>query len=113
MKALSSKKIGVAFSALVEELGRDDLNEILSNWNESELSEDAAGIKSYPFRRNAPRGEGCVVKHGKGEFLNWLMSDAPFDTTTYGEGILNDDEWTGLISKAREIAKTNIGVRSE
>jgi hypothetical protein len=100
-RIVKPKEAGVIFRALVEKLGRDDLNEILFNWNESELNEDMTAMKSYPFRRNAIAGMGPVTKHGKTEFVNWLLSDAPFDTKVYGEEILQDKGWTELINRAR------------
>ena len=101
-KIVKPKEAGVIFSVLVGKLDRDDLNEILFNWNESELNEDMTAIKSYPFRRNAPAGRGPVAKHGKTEFINWLLSDAPFDTGVYGEEILQDRGWADLINRARK-----------
>ncbi|MCX6132973.1 MAG: hypothetical protein NTU47_04075 [Ignavibacteriales bacterium] len=90
------------FKQLVVTLGKDDVNNLLFNWKESELGADQTTILSNPFRRNASRGKGPTIKHSKTEFISWLLSNAPFDTEVYGVEILSDGEWVDLIAKARD-----------
>lgn len=98
--------VGKAFNAIVEIIGRDDIGEILFNWNESQLNEDGDKIICYPGRdgRYSVGKEGGKVVISKREFLAWLLSDHPFDEKVYGANIRNDPEWTELIRRAREAA---------
>jgi hypothetical protein len=101
---VSNVYVGKAFNAIVNCIGRDDLDEILFNWNDSKLHEDGEKIICYPGRdgRFSRGKEGGKVIVGKREFLTWLMSDSPFDEYVYGANIRNDAQWSGLIQRARE-----------
>lgn len=103
---MSNAAVGKAFNALVKGIGRDDLVEILLNWNDSELNEDGDKIIVYPGRdRHHSRGkEGGKVTVSKREFLEWLHSEKPFDEKVYGAEIRNNAEWTSLIHRARKAA---------
>jgi hypothetical protein len=97
-----------AFARLVQSLSEDDLNEILFNWNESELNEDGTEIFIYVDSRSDGPQTGGADKVDKSEFIEWLLSEAPFDTKVYGKDILEDKEWSDLIGKARTfILSTN------
>lgn len=102
--AMSNAYVGKAFNAVFNSIGRDDLDEILFNWNESKLNEDGHKIICYPGRdgRFSRGREGGKIIVGKREFLTWLMSDSPFNENVYGANIRNDAQWTGLIQRARE-----------
>jgi hypothetical protein len=47
---VSNAYVGKAFNAVVNSIGRNDLDEILFNWNESRLNEDGHKIICYPGR---------------------------------------------------------------
>jgi hypothetical protein len=95
------------FARLLQSLGEDDLNEILFNWNESELNEDGTEIFIYVDSRAYGPQTGGADKVDK-SFIEWLLSDAPFDMSVYGKDILEDKEWSDLIGKARTfILSTN------
>ena len=88
---------------IVEKLGRDDLSDILTNWNDSELSEDGTTIFCYvgrdrEYSRGANGGKSSVSKK---EFIEWLLSDGPLDENEYGKNIRNDTEWAVKIAAAR------------
>jgi len=106
VSSMSNVAVGKAFNAILKVLSRDDLGEILFNWNESELNEDGDKIINYPGRdgRRSHGKEGGKVVIGKREFLSWLLSEAPFDEQVYGANIGSDPEWTALIRRAREAA---------
>lgn len=101
---ISSRKAAAAFKSIVEQLGRDELSEILFNWDDSELSEDGTKIIRFVGRdREYSRGsDGGKVSVSKTEFIIWLLSDAPFDESVYGEGIRKNTEWVGKIESARQ-----------
>ncbi len=101
---ISSQRASKAFSAILEALGRDDLQEILSNWNDNELSEDGKTIICYIGRdREYSKGrEGGKVTIPKKEFIEWLLGDGPFDQAVYGPKIREDVDWTTKIMSARE-----------
>lgn len=103
MTPLTNRKAAAAFRAIVEKMGRDDVSAILLNWNDSELSDDGEKIILYVGRdREYSRGaEGGKSTIRKAEFIEWLLSDAPFDVTVYGEAIRSDAEWTEKINSAR------------
>jgi hypothetical protein len=107
--SMSNANVGKAFNAVINSIGRDDLDEILFNWNESKLNEDGHKIICYPGRdgRLSRGKEGGKVIIGKHQFLSWLLSDSPFDENVYGANIRNDAQWTGLIQRAREAAFNN------
>lgn len=106
LSSMSNTDVGKAFNAVVKGIGRDDIGEILFNWNESQLNMDGDKIIGYPGRDGVfSRGkEGGKVNISKRDFLDWIFSDYPFDEKVYGSNIRNDDEWTGLIHRAREAA---------
>lgn len=101
--SISSRKAAAAFRAIVDQVGRDDVTDILFNWDDSELSEDGNKIFRYIGRdREYSRGaEGGKVTIGKAEFLAWLLSEAPFDASVYGEGIRMEVDWVRKIEAAR------------
>jgi len=109
--SMSNANVGKSFRSIVNDMGRDDLGEILYNWNESQLSEDGDKIIGYPGRdgRFSRGKEGGKVNISKREFLDWLLSDKPFDDKVYGANIRNDAHWTGLIQRAREAVKAPNG----
>ncbi|MEJ8837644.1 GNAT family N-acetyltransferase [Ramlibacter sp. AN1133] len=102
---MSNKAVGEAFRCLVNEL-KDDLQGVLMNWQDAELSESEEDIVVYPGRdREFSRGGvGGRHKVGKREFLEWLQSDGPFDTERFGKEILTDREWRGQIHRLRRSA---------
>lgn len=107
MTSLSSNAVvGKMFNAIASGLGRNDLGEILFNWNESELNEDGDKIVGYPGRdsRYSKGKEGGKVTITKREFLTWLLSDSPFDEKIYGVDIRSNAEWLALIQRARDLA---------
>jgi hypothetical protein len=108
--SMSNANVGKAFNAIANSIGRDDLGEILFNWNESELNEDGSKIIGYPGRdgRHSHGKEGGKVNISKREFLVWLLSDSPFDEKVYGANIRSNTEWSALIQRAREAASNNI-----
>ena len=103
---MSNANVGKAFNAVIKGMGRDDIGEILFNWNESELNYDGDKIICYPGRdgRFSRGKEGGKVNISKREFLVWIFSDSPFDEKVYGANIRNDAEWVGLIHRARDAA---------
>jgi hypothetical protein len=97
-----------AFNNLITNLDRDDFNEILFNWNESELNEDGSEILIYADSRSlGPRTGGANIVDKK-EFINWLMSEEPFNSDIYGRDIREDKHWTDLIVKSRELIKPKL-----
>jgi hypothetical protein len=102
--SMSNANVGKTYTAIVNGIGRDDLGEILFNWNESELNEDGSKIIGYPGRdgKHSKGKEGGKVIVSKRAFLAWLLSDSPFDEKVYGANIKNDVHWTGLIQRAQE-----------
>lgn len=101
---MSNANIGKAFNAISNALGRNDLGEILYNWNESQLNFDGDKIVGYPGRDGIySRGkEGGKVNISKREFLSWLFSESPFDEKVYGSDIKTVTNWTILIQRARD-----------
>lgn len=106
VSSMSNADVGKAFNAVVKEIGRNDIGEILFNWNESQLNMDGDRIIGYPGRDGVfSRGkEGGKVNISKRDFLDWIFSDNPFNEKVYGANIRNDAEWTGLIHRARDAA---------
>lgn len=104
--SMSNADVGKAFKAVIRGIGRDDIGEILFNWNESELNLDGDKIIAYPGRdgRYSRGKEGGKVNIGKREFLAWLLSDNPFDEKIYGADIRSNIEWVDLIHRARGVA---------
>lgn len=103
-KSLDTKTAAEAFRAILEKLGRDDLTDILLNWDDCEISEDGKNIIQYLGRdREYSHGkQGGKTRVSKTDFLEWLISDAPFDEKTYGADIRSDAEWTQKIASARQ-----------
>ena len=97
--AMSNVKVGKAFSSLVSTLGRDDVSEMLSAWNDADLSTDGTGITTYPGRdgRYSAGELGGKVKLGKGEFLSWLHSGTPLNPVVFDV----TDEWKAKVEAAR------------
>jgi len=108
--SMSNADVGKAFNAIAKGIGRNDLGEILFNWNESQLNEEGNKIVGYPGRDGVySRGqEGGKVYISKRGFLEWLISDKPFDEKVYGGNIRNNAHWAGLIQRAREAAFNNV-----
>ncbi len=79
-KSLETKIAAEAFGAILKKLGRDDLIDILLNWDDCEISEDGKNIIQYLGRdREYSYGkQGGKTKVSKIDFLDWLLSDAPF-----------------------------------
>ena len=104
--SISNANVGKAFNAVIKGLCRDDIGEILFNWNESELNYDGDRIICYPGRdgRYSPSKEGGKSYVSKREFLAWIFSDDPFDEKVYGSEIRNNSEWESLIQRARDAA---------
>lgn len=90
------------FESIVSQMEREDINEILYNWNESELNQDGSAILIYVDSRGYGPRTGGADKVDKSEFMEWLTSDGPFDTKVYGNEILQDKNWIDLINKARK-----------
>ena len=84
--SLDTKTAAKAFNSILEKLGKDDLIDILLNWDDCEISEDGKNIIQYLGRdREYSYGkQGGKTRVSKIDFLNWLLSDAPFDEKTYG-----------------------------
>ena len=104
--SMSNANVGKAFNAVIKGKGRDDVGEILFNWNESELNYDGDRIICYPGRdgRYSRGKEGGKSYVSKREFLAWIFSDDPFDEKVYGSEIRNNSEWVSLILRARDAA---------
>jgi len=100
---ISSRKAAAAFKAIIEQVGRDDVTDILLNWDDSELSEDGDKIFRYIGRdRQYSHGAmGGKVTVSKKEFIEWLLSDGPFDESVYGKGIRMEVDWGRKIDSAR------------
>ena len=99
----NNKATAAAFKLITSALDRDELADILFNWNESGLSADGENIIQHVGRdRQFSRGnEGGKARVGKKEFIAWLLSDGPFDETVYGPAIRSDQEWRQRIEAAR------------
>jgi hypothetical protein len=102
MNAIDSES---AFHKLVQNLNKDDISQLLLTWNESELDEAENEIVIYVDSRAYGPRTGGANKVDKSELINWLNSEAPFDTKTYGEDIRDDHDWVSLINRAREAIK--------
>ncbi|MES2415078.1 MAG: PLxRFG domain-containing protein [Pseudomonadota bacterium] len=100
----SNSDVGKAFNAMVKNV-EQDLHGVLMNWNESELNEDKDKIVGFvgrdAFYSKGRDGGKTVVS--KKEFMDWLASDAPFDTETYGPEITTDTEWAESIERLRAL----------
>ena len=111
MNPINSRKAAAAFNAIAEHLGRDEVQEILSNWNDSELNEDATKIFQYigRDRKYSSGKDGGKITISKTAFVTWLLSAAPFDQNIYGKSISADDDWRAKIESARRAS----GLQSE
>jgi hypothetical protein len=58
---LDTKTAAEAFNAILEKLGRDDLIDILLNWDDCEISEDGKNIIQY-LGRDREYSHGNPVK---------------------------------------------------
>ena len=101
--SIDNRKSAVGFKAIVDHVDRDDVIDILLNWDDCELSEDSNKIiqhigRDREYSRGAMGGKSAVSKK---EFLAWLLSQAPFDESVYGEGIGMDVDWARKIDSAR------------
>ena len=87
-------------------MGWDVVADILLNWDDRVLSEDGDKIIRYIGRdREYSRGAmGGKVAVSKREFLDWLLSDAPFSSNIYGEGIRKEVDWVRNIESARAVS---------
>jgi len=101
--SIDSRKASTAFKSIIEKCGRDDVTEILFNWDDCELGEDSNTIIKYVGRdREYSHGkDGGKVKISKKQFLTWLLSDDPFDVSVYGSKIREDIDWVQKINSAR------------
>ena len=101
---------GKAFKSIVEKMSNlegvneMDIDGILMNWNNSELNETRDQIISYPGRDGAYSfgKEGGKVRISKKFFIEWILSDEPFNEKVYGKEIRNNKEWTTAIETARK-----------
>jgi hypothetical protein len=112
-KALSAAAVGQSFRSMVQE-AREDLEGVLYNWQEAELSPDGERIVLRPGRdaRFSKGKDGGKVGGSKGEFLAWLTSDAPFDPAVYGKDIGNDAEWRRQVEALRALVQTPAAPKS-
>ena len=81
-----------------------DIDGLLMNWNNSELNKERDQIICYPGRDGvySHGKEGGKVKIPKRSFIDWILSDEPFDEKIYGKNICNDTNWTTAIETARK-----------
>lgn len=108
---IGTRKAAAAFRAIVDKVGRDDVAEILFNWDDYELSDDGDKIVSYvgrdrEYSRGADGGKATVSKR---EFLAWLLSDSPFDEKVYGKDIRQNTDWVNKIKSARAATGLSLG----
>lgn len=89
------------FDHILSQIGRDEMDRILFNWNDSELSEDNSEIHVYTDCRSYGPGTGGVDLVDKKDFVDWLLSDEPYNKEYYDQ----DNEWINLISEARKALK--------
>lgn len=104
---MSNKTVGNAFDKMVSE-NRDDLEEVLFNWEGGvQLNQDRDKLIAFPGRdRQFSRGkEGGKVQITKRSFIDWVMSDGPFDEEVYGKDIKNNEEWVRQIETLRQAIK--------
>lgn len=104
---MSNKTVGNAFNKMVSE-NRDDLEEVLFNWEGGvQLNQDRDKLIAFPGRdRQFSRGkEGGKVQITKRSFIDWVMSDGPFDEEVYGKDIKNNEEWVRQIETLRQAIK--------
>lgn len=103
----STQEIARIFGQMVKRAEKE-LSSALFNWNDSRLNEDKDKIVLYPGRdRIFARGkEGGKSNVSKAEFIDWLMSDGPFDTSVYGKDITRDVQWRDEIETLRSIVET-------
>lgn len=110
MKPMNNAEVGKIFKNIVENLsnveGADamDIDGLLMNWNNSELNDDRDQIVSYPGRDGVYSAgkEGGKVRVSKKSFIEWILSDQPFNEKVYGKNIRNDIHWVTAIETARK-----------
>ena len=104
---------GKIFKSIVEHLsnvdGADaiDIDGLLLNWNNSELNEERNQIINYPGRDGdySSGKEGGKVRVSKKSFIEWILSEKPFDEKIYGKDIKSNKEWSTAIETARKSIK--------
>ena len=84
-----------------------DIDGILLNWNDSRLNENRDEIFCFPGRdRQHSYGKvGGKTRVSKRQFIDWILSDAPFDTNIYGKDIQQNLAWVEAIDIARKSIK--------
>jgi hypothetical protein len=102
----STQEIARIFGQMVKR-AENEMTSVLFNWNDSQLNEDKDKIIMYPGRdQRFVRGkEGGKSNVSKAEFIDWLMSEGPFDTSVYGEEITSDEKWRNEIETLRGIVE--------
>lgn len=98
-KKWTPKSISQAWNDLVTN-AKDDLQELLANWDDVELSPDGQKIIGYPGRdsRYSKGQEGGKINVSKKSFFDWLGSDEPLDPKKY----VQDQGWTETVQRVRE-----------
>ncbi len=108
---MNNAEVGKIFKNIVENLsnmeGADamDIDGLLMNWNNSELNQDRNEIVMYPGRDGSYSigREGGKVRISKKLFIEWILSDIPFDENIYGKDIRNDINWATARKSITEI----------
>jgi hypothetical protein len=102
----STQEIARIFGQMVKR-AENEMTSVLFNWNDSQLNEDKDKIIMYPGRdaRFVRGKEGGKSNVSKAEFIDWLMSGGPFDTSVYGEEITSDEKWRNEIETLRGIVE--------
>lgn len=90
-----SHQVGQAWQRLMAQVGRDGMEEIVSNFRGAELSEDGSKIINRDVR-----GGGGKWTETKGDFFKWLFSDEPTDPNKF----IQEKAWVDQIQKARDAA---------
>ena len=108
---ISSRRASSAFQAIIKQLGQDNVAYILLNWEDCELSEDGNKIFRHigRDRQHSHGAMGGKVTVSKKEFIEWLVSEAPFDENVYGKGIRTEEDWAKAIESARDASGIHSG----
>jgi len=102
MAGMNAKKISDAFESIIDNLDRADLDEILLNWDDVELNNEGNLVRDRGRNRESPCAKRFAKrKVRKQEFLDWLVSNSPFDEAIYGPAIRSDVDWRRKIEMAR------------